>query len=114
MPRLPSKLIVFLIAFGFFWIYLGPKRAELAKKIIRGKRAAVFEDSIKVLVESKIRENICSWNDMCSYRPHSWEGLRKVDDYSAEAVHQFFTDDQLRKFLFRVRHHEVSEVIDLR
>lgn len=113
MPRLPTKLIVFVIVGGFFWIYLAPKRAELAKGIIRKKRMARFEDSIQILVEEKIRKDICGWEDMCEYRPNSWR-ISRTDATGAEAVHQFFADNSLRKYIFRIRNGAVSEVIDLR
>ena len=113
MPRLPTKLIVFVIVGGFFWIYLAPKRAELAMRILRKKRAARFEDSIQIVVEEKIRKDICSWEDMCEYRANSWE-IAKTDPSGTEAVHRFFTDGNLRRYLFRIRNGVVSEVIDLR
>lgn len=113
MPRVPFKLIVFALAFGFFWIHLAPKRAELVSSILRRKRMAVFEDSIKVLVEERIRADICSWEDLCEYRPLAWEAVGRTDAHGAEAVHRFYTDGRLRKFLFRIRNGAVSEVIDL-
>lgn len=114
MPRLPTKLIVFTIVFACFWIFLAPKRAELATSIIRKKKMGRFQDSIQVLIEEKIRKDICTWQDMCSYRSQSWDSIGKPDNYSAEVTHRFYTDDKLRKFLFRVRNGAVSEVIDLR
>lgn len=114
MPRIPTKLIVFTLVFAFFWIYLAPKRAELATKILRRKKAARLEDSVQILVEAKIRKEICRYEDLCEYRPQSWQGIARIDDYSAEAFHNFYTDGNLRKYLFRVRNGAVSEVIDLR
>lgn len=114
MPRIPTKLIVFTLVFAFFWIYLAPKRSELAMSIFRKKKAARLEDSVQILVETKIRKDICRWEDLCEYRPQSWERIAKIDAQSAEAFHNFYMDGNLRKYLFRVRNGSVSEVIDLR
>jgi hypothetical protein len=114
VPRIPSKLIVFTLVFGAFWIYLAPKRAELATRIIRGKKTARLEDSVRILVEVKIRKEICRLEDLCEYRPQAWKGISRIDAHSAEAFHDFYMDGNLRKYLFRVRYGSVSEVIDLR
>lgn len=114
MPRIPAKLVVFTLVFAGFWIYLAPKRAELATRIIRGKKAARLEDSVRILVEAKIRKEICRFEDLCEYRPQAWERISRIDENSAEAFHNFYMDGNLRKYLFRVRHGSVSEVIDLR
>jgi hypothetical protein len=114
VPRIPSKLIVFTVVFAAFWIHLGPKRADLATRIIRGKRAARLEDSVRILVEAKIRKEICRYEDLCDYRPVAWERISRIDTHSAEAFHDFYMDGNLRKYLFRVRYGAVSEVIDLR
>jgi hypothetical protein len=114
VPKLPAKLIVFTLVFAIFWIYLAPKRAELATRIIRGKQAARLEDSVRILVEGKIRREICRFEDLCDYRPKSWERIARIDANGAEAFHDFYMDGNLRKYLFRVRNGAVSEVIDLR
>lgn len=114
MPKLPTKLIVFTLVFGFFWIYLAPKRAELTTRIIRGKKAARLEDSVRILVEVKIRKEICRFEDLCEYRPKAWERITRIDEHGAEAFHDFYMDGNLRKYLFRIRNGTVSEVIDLR
>ena len=114
MPRIPVKLVVFTVVFAAFWIHLGPKRAELATRIIRGKKAARLEDSVRHLVQEKIRREICRFEDLCEYRPQGWERISPIDAHSAEAFHNFYVDGNLRKYLFRVRHGSVSEAIDLR
>jgi hypothetical protein len=114
MPRIPTKLIVGVICFSFMWIYLGPKRADLAMRILGQKRALALGDSIRVKVEDKIRGEICRIDDLCEYRPHRWGDARKLDAHGAEIDHDFFQDGALRKYLFRIRYGVVSEVIDLR
>lgn len=114
MPRLPTKLIVFTIAFGFFWIHLAPKRAELATRILRKKREAGLQDSVQAVVERKIRADICKWADLCEYRPSSWEPAVRIDGHGVQVAHAFYADGNLRRFLFRIRYGAVSEVIDLR
>lgn len=114
MPRLPTKLIVFAIAFGFCWIHLAPKRADLAARILRKKRADRLQDSVQMLVEAKIRGDICRWADLCEYRPRSWEPVSRLDAHGAQVTHAFYADGNLRTFMFRIRYGSVSEVIDLR
>lgn len=114
MPRLPTKLIVFTIVFGFCWIHLAPKRAELAARILRKKRSDRLQDSVAALVERKIREDICRWADLCEYRPVSWEPVTRLDAHGAQVTHAFYADGSLRTFLFRIRYGSVSEVVDLR
>lgn len=106
--------MVFTLVFAAFWIYLAPKRAELGTRIIRGKQSARLEDSVRILVEVKIRKEICRFEDLCEYRPHTWGGISRTDADGAEAFHDFYMDGNLRKYLFRVRNGAVSEVIDLR
>lgn len=114
MPQIPTKLIVGLICFAFVWIYLGPKRADLAMRILGQKRAMAMEDSVKVLVGDKVRESICRVDDLCEYRPHRWGAAKKLDANGAEIEHDYFQDGELKKYLFRIRYGAVSEVIDLR
>lgn len=114
MPRLPAKLIVFTLVFGAFWIYLAPKRADLATRILRKRNHDRLQDSVQLLVEQKIREDICRWTDMCEYRPRSWEPVARIDEHGSQIHHEFYADGNLRRFLFRVRYGAVNEVVDLR
>jgi hypothetical protein len=114
VPRIPAKLVVFTLVFACFWIYLGPKRAELATKIIRRKKQGRLEDSVQLLVEAKIRKDLCRWEDLCEYRPRAWPRIGRTDGDGAEAFHDFYMDGNLRKYLFRIRNGAVSEVVDLR
>ena len=114
MPIMPTKHIVFTNVFGFYSIYLAPKRADLATRILRKKRLDRLQDSVQMLVERKIRADICRWTDPCEYRPKSWDAVARIDDHGSQVGHEFYADGSLRRFLFRIRYGAVNEVMDLR
>jgi hypothetical protein len=112
MPKIPYKALLFAALAGFFYLHGLPSRAAFVSTLLRDRRARSAEDSARALVEEKVRRDICRFEDACEYQPVSWEDFAASGDGSS-LVHVFNTDGNRRKFLFRIRSGQVSEIIDL-
>ena len=114
MPRIPFKLLIFLTMAGFFYLYGLPRKATLVSALLRDRRERSALDSAKLLVQERIRAEICRYEDLCDYQPGSWEDFAVENRDTRSIVHSFMADETRRKFLFRIRAGRVSEIIDLR
>jgi hypothetical protein len=113
--RIPLKLLLFLGATGFFYGFVLPKKAAFSYHLIKTFRGGPVsgEDSAKVLVEARIRADICPQADLSEYHPVAWSDYATVSPEEAMITHRFTCDAQDRKFLFRLRYGAVSEIVDL-
>lgn len=115
--RIPVKLLLFLAVTGFFYGFILPKKAAFSYELIKTFRGGPVsgEDSVKAMVEARILADICPRADLSEYRPVGWSDYAAGGEGEGEAmiIHRFSCDAQDRKFLFRVRHGVVSEIIDL-
>ncbi len=113
MAQIPTKFLLFVAAGGFFYVFGLPKRADFVNHLLRKARSENREENLKVLVEDKIRGEICSISDMCEYRPAGWREFQMEDSTSASVTHEFYADGVKKVFLFRMRYGAISEVIKL-
>jgi hypothetical protein len=113
--RIPVKLLFFLALAGFFYGFILPKKAAFSYELIKTFRGgpASGEDSAKVLVEARVRADICPQADLSEYRPVGWSDYAAGGQGESMIIHRFTCDGQERKFLFRVRHGVVAEIVDL-
>src|SRR4051812_47328043 len=113
MYMVPAKLLLFVSVAGFAYLYVLPRRAAFVSSLLN-LHTATRQDSLRTLAEAKIRTEICPASDMCEYKPIGWEAYADEDAFGASIIHEFFTDGNKRKFLFRERYGTISEIIDLR
>ena len=115
MPNLPYKFLL-LVAMGvLFFMYGLPKRANLFSLLLHpntSKEAQMDgqEQKIRQLAIKKIEAEICSMSDYCKYRPIKWSNFYKEDSVSVSIIHEFYSDETKRKFIFRMRYGQLSEV----
>jgi hypothetical protein len=113
--RIPVKLLFFLAVAGFFYGFVLPKKAAFSYELIKTFRGGPVsgEDSVKAMVEARIRADICPQADLSEYHPVGWSDYAAGGEGEAMIIHRFRCDAQDRKFLFRVRYGVVSEIVDL-
>ena len=111
------NLLVFLGIFFLFYTYGLQKKGKVFMshlKLARGMTEESRQDSVKSVVENRIREDVCPIADLSEYRGHDWSDYGKVDASTSTITHTFTCDAKERKFLFRIRDGIVSEIVDLR
>lgn len=113
MPKLPTKFLLFVAVGGFFYLFGLPKRAQFVSHLLKSHRLENQSEKIKELAENRIRSEICSINDLCEYRALSWAIYPTDDSLTTSILHEFTTNGSKRKFLFRMRYGNLSEVIDM-
>jgi hypothetical protein len=98
---------------SLFYLYGLPKKANFVSQLLGTARNQSREEKLKVLAEEKVRNEICPISDLCDYRPIHWTDFSSPDTASASIVHEFYADEKKMKFLFRMRHGNLDEVINM-
>jgi hypothetical protein len=114
MPNLPYKFLLFVAVGGFFYLFGLPKRIDFVSKLMKNNRDTNREETIKGLVEDKVRGEICPISDLCEYRPIAWRDFQSEDSMSAAIVHEFYSNGNRQTYMFRMRYGALSEIHDLR
>jgi hypothetical protein len=114
---IPKKLLLFVAVAGFCYLYLAPKRVAWFNGMMKKARLEAGgdrEEASKDAVQERILKDVCPMADLEEYKPGAWSEFTAEDTVSVAITHDFFCDGQARKYLFRLRYGQVTEIIDLR
>jgi hypothetical protein len=114
--KIPINLLVFLAVAGVFYLVILPRRTQFVSNLMKSMGAGPVSgvDSLKALVEARVIADICPGSDLSEYRSRGWSDYGPVDEATSSITHSFTCDGAEKKYLFRLRYGNITEIVDLR